>query len=106
MGTNYYSNLKIVRNAFCFLLFLGSSIAFGQEETNTEAQDSVKTGYTLGRLELPDPTSIESKYTYDPLTDRYIYTEQLGSFNINYPLILSPEEFERRVREEEMKKYF
>ncbi len=107
MGTNYYSILRKAISAFCVLFFLGSSTLFAQEEQeNTTAQDTTKTGFTMGRLELPDPNSIVSKYTYDPILDRYIYTEQLGTFNITYPLILTPEEYERRVREEEMKKYF
>ncbi len=88
------------------LLFLSSTAVIAQEEENNTEQDSTKTGFSMGRLELPDPNSIQAVYTYDPLLDRYIYTQQLGNFNINYPLILTPEEFERRVREEQMKKYF
>jgi len=34
--------------------------------TPTE-QDSTSTGYNLGNLNMPNPNSIESKYTYDPL---------------------------------------
>ncbi len=107
MGTNYYSILRKTISACCVFFFLGTVAVFGQDdEQNTTDQDSTKTGFTMGRLELPDPNSIESKYTYDPILDRYIYTQQLGSFNITYPLILTPEEYERRVRDEEMKKYF
>ena len=43
---------------------------------------------------MPNPNSIVSKYTYDPITDRYIYTETLGDFNINYPIILTPKEYQ------------
>ena len=72
-----------------FLLF--SLYSFSQ--ITPTPQDSTSTGFSLGNINMPNPSSIESKYTYDPLTDRYIYTETVGSFNINYPIILTPEEF-------------
>ncbi|WP_262420247.1 cell surface protein SprA [Flagellimonas meishanensis] len=76
------------------------------QETNEQVQDSVKTGVELGRLILENPDSIIAKYTYDPKTDRYIYTESIGDFNINYPVILTPEQYFELVRKEQMKSYF
>jgi cell surface protein SprA len=55
---------------------------------------------------MPNPNSIVSKYTYDPLTDRYIYTETVGNFNINYPIILTPAEYQRLVMQENMRMYY
>ncbi len=86
----------------CFLVV---AIAKGQETTE-QAQDSVPTGVELGRLILNNPDSIIAKYTYDPKTDRYIYTESVGDFNINYPIILTPEQYYELVRKEQMKSYF
>jgi cell surface protein SprA len=83
---------------------LFSGFSYGQ--TNPVDQDSTKTGFSLGRLSIPNPQSIISKYTYDPITDRYIYTETVGSFNINYPLILTPKEFQRLVLLEQQQKYY
>lgn len=81
------------------LIFVGvSSISFGQ--------DSTQTGSSLGRINLPSPQSIQDMYTYDPITDRYIYTKQLGDFKISYPLILTRQEYEQLIREAEMKSYF
>src|SRR5690554_4860403 len=60
----------------------------------------------MGRMDLPNPTSIENLYTYDPITDRYIYTQKLGSFKINYPVILTREEYQNLIQQEEMKAYF
>ncbi|WP_412561750.1 cell surface protein SprA [Winogradskyella sp. MIT101101] len=100
-----YTQLKSIR--FCLslvLMMLMSALAFAQEE-GTE-QDSTKTTFALGKLKMPNPSSIESKYTYDPILDRYIYTEKIGSFNINYPLILTPEEFQRLVLQERLKEYY
>ncbi|GGG34031.1 cell surface protein SprA [Bizionia arctica] len=69
-------------------------------------QDSTSTGFSLGNLNMPNPSSIESFYTYDPLTDRYIYTQSVGRFNINYPIILSPEEYRELVLQENLKAYY
>ena len=41
-----------------------------------------------------------------PLTDRYIYTETIGEFNINYPIILTPYEYEQLVVQENLKSYY
>lgn len=84
---------------------LVSIFSFAQEDNQVE-QDSTKTGFSLGTLEMPNPTSIESRYTYDPITDRYIYTESVGQFNINYPVILSPQEYQDLVSKETLKSYY
>ncbi len=86
-------------------VILMSAPAFAQEP-ETEEQDSTKTTFALGKLKMPNPNSIVSKYTYDPILDRYVYTEKIGDFNINYPLILTPEEFQRLVLEEKLKEYY
>ena len=53
------------------------------QETNEQVQDSVKTGVELGRLIMENPDSIVAKYTYDPKTNTYVYTESIGDFNVN-----------------------
>nr|WP_246277464.1 cell surface protein SprA [Winogradskyella ursingii] len=75
-------------------------------QDNEPEQDSTKTSFALGKIKMPNPNSIVSKYTYDPILDRYIYTEKIGNFNINYPLILTPEEFQRLVLQEQLKEYY
>ncbi|MFP4844179.1 cell surface protein SprA [Winogradskyella sp. PE311] len=84
-------------------MMLFSSVLSAQE---TEEQDSTKTTFAFGKLKMPNPNSIVSKYTYDPIIDRYIYSEKIGNFNINYPLILTPEEFQRLVLQEKLKEYY
>ncbi|KAB7529228.1 cell surface protein SprA [Flagellimonas olearia] len=91
---------------FVFICFLAVTSMMGQEETNEQVQDSVQTGVELGRLILENPDSIIAKYTYDPQTDRYIYTESIGDFNINYPVILTPDQYYELVRKEQMRSYF
>ena len=86
-------------------MMLASVFSFAQE-TPVEEQDSIKTGYSVGKITMPNPKSIIDAYTYDPVTNRYIYTASVDGFNIDYPLILTPEEYEKLVRKETMRKYF
>ena len=96
---------------FLFILFFAATeISYGQEtdeeETNEQEVDSVKTGFSLGKILLDNPESIVSKYIYDPQMDRYIYNEQVGEFNIGYPIILTPDQYYELIRQESIKDYF
>ena len=94
-----------LKNAVVLLsiILLGNASVFAQQ---TQPQDTTSTGFSLGTLVMPNPDSIVSKYTYDPITNRYIYTESVGSFNINYPIILTPEEFRQLVLQEKLRNYY
>ncbi len=101
--TNRHISKSIKKYYALIVVFLFSVTAWSQQPT---VQDSVKTGYDLGNIKTPNPNNIESKYTYDALTDRYIYTEKIGSFNINYPVILTPKEYYALVAKESVKAYY
>ena len=90
------------------LLFAATEFSYAQEtdEENIQQQDSVKTGFSLGKLVLENPESIVSKYIYDPNLDRYIYNESVGDFDIGYPIILTPDQYYDLVRKEGIKNYF
>ena len=85
------------------LLFFGF---FLHAQVDEEVKDSVKTGVDLGHLQLGNPQSITEAYTYDPASDRYIYTKTFDGFNINYPIILTPREYEELLTRESMRDYF
>ena len=70
------------------------------------SQDSTSNGSTMGRMDLPTPTSIQDLYTYDLITEMYIYTQIIGGFSISYPLILTPEEYRDLILNQQMKSYF
>ena len=70
------------------------------------AQDTIKTGFSTGKVQLKNPQSILSAYSYDPVTDRYIYTNSVDGFSIDYPIILTPKEYENLVLKESMRDYF
>lgn len=94
----------ISRISIC-ILFLSIGIDGYAQETET-VQDTIKKGYTKGGLQLNNPPSIIEAYTYDPVTDRYVYTNSVDGFNINYPIILTPKEYEQLVLRESMRNYF
>jgi len=100
------TNHKIYfKELFLGVLFLSfNSVLFAQ--TPVTVRDSTSTTFSFGKLNTPYPSSIESKYTYDPLTDRYFYTSTVGDFNINYPVILTPKEFQDLVVKENLKAYY
>ena len=106
MNKTNYTQLNLFR-FYCVLalmMLIGGS-TYGQEIEDQE-QDSTKTTFALGKLKMPNPDSIVTKYTYDPILDRYIYSEKIGNFNINYPLILTPGEYQNLVLQEKLKEYY
>ena len=100
---NYVTSNSLFKLLFILTIFIGGNLI--AQETDPEPEPEVTT-VTMGRMELPTPPSIQDLYVYDPITDRYIYTRTLGGFNISYPIILTPEEYQDLVLKEEMKNYF
>lgn len=108
MKTIYYTKPTSYLQKILFgLVLLLSTTVFSQvtpqEPPPTEPEP---TGYSTGKVEITDPNSIVNAYTYDPNTNRYIYTRTVDGFNINYPIILTPQEYEELVLRESMRKYF
>jgi cell surface protein SprA len=88
---------------FFILFFFYSFTVFAQDEPTTPSDT---TGYSVGKIVLNDPNSIVSAYTYDPVTNLYVYNSKFGEYNINYPQILTPKEYEEKVLRESMRNYF
>ena len=100
-------NVKAINKLQRSLALLCVLFSFSlQAQVDEEEKDSIKSGVHLGRLKIPNPVSILDKYTYDPATDRYIYTSSVDGFNINYPMILTPKQYEELVLREQMRKYY
>jgi len=98
--------MSILAQRIFGVLVLVSVMAFAQDPIPQDSVIPPQSGYSLGQLNVPNPTSITSKYTYDPFSDRYIYTESIGDFNIDYPIILTPKEYEKLVLQEHMQSYY
>lgn len=96
---SFTSNFSL-KSSCLILFFFVFSNSLAQE-----ANDTVK-GYNKGSLELPNPQSILEAYTYDPVTDKYIYTKSFDGFNVDYPIVLSPKEYYDLIQKEAIKKYF
>lgn len=93
----------LTKTHFALIVSLLTSVVVWAQQP---AQDSIKTGFDLGTIKTARPSGIESKYTYDAITDRYIYTEKIGEFNINYPVILTPKEFQELIAKENLRSYY
>ncbi|TDP60272.1 cell surface protein SprA [Flavobacterium dankookense] len=103
METNYFNTISSkLKKVFIGLAVLLSANVFSQEDE--PVKDTI--GYSTGRVEIKNPTSVVDLYTYDPITNRYIYTSTVDGFNINYPIILTPKEYEELVLRESMRDYF
>lgn len=88
---------------FLLVLFCGNAM---RGQVNQTTQDTVKTGFSVGKMEIENPPSILSAYKYDPVTDRYIYTKSVDGFSIDYPIILTPKEYEDLLLKESRRDYF
>jgi cell surface protein SprA len=88
---------------FLIILFFGF---ITQAQVNEVEEDTTKTGFSKGKIQIKDPKDILSQYTYDPITDKYIYTKTVDDFPINYPTILTSKEYEALVLKESMRNYF
>ncbi|KFF06828.1 T9SS outer membrane translocon Sov/SprA [Flavobacterium reichenbachii] len=85
------------------VLFCGNVL---RAQVNPSPQDTTKTSFTVGKVEVENPPSVLSAYRYDPITDRYIYSSTVDGFSINYPIILTPQEYEDLVLKESRRDYF
>jgi cell surface protein SprA len=91
---------------FCIILMLSFCGFVTHAQESTAIKDTVKSGYSTGKIKVKDPQSIVTAYSYDPTTDRYILSKTFGDFPTSYPSILSPNEYAERVRKESMRNYF
>ncbi|WP_026718474.1 cell surface protein SprA [Flavobacterium antarcticum] len=96
--------LKISGFLLVFLFAFEMQAQIDPEEKEP-VTDTIK-GYNSGKIEIQNPPSVVSSYTYDPITDRYIYNSKVGDFNTTYPAILTPKEYEALVLKESMRNYF
>ncbi|MEN2399090.1 cell surface protein SprA [Flavobacterium sp. MC2016-06] len=87
-----------------FLVFSCTVVSHAQIQQ--AVQDTVKKQYATGKIAFNTTNSILSGYTYDPVTDTYIYTSSLDNFSIDYPIYLTPEQYEKLKVKESMRDYF
>jgi cell surface protein SprA len=102
---DFFTQVKYTLSILFFLFGIAAQAQIDEEEENEAARDTIK-GYNTGKIEVDNPKSIVEAYTYDPATDRYIYTNKFDGFNINYPIILTPAQYQELVLRESMREYY
>ena len=99
-----YINSKITRAFIGLFIIINTGIL--AQGLPPVAKDSTSTTFSFRDLTLPDPESIESKYEYDARINRYKFSQTLDKYNVRYPLYLTPEQFQDRLRKEQIRDYF
>ena len=93
---------KIFLTSSFIIIFFSNNI-IGQKAITL---DTIENTVYLGKFKLNPPSFFVSKYTYDPLIDRYIYTTKAGEIDVGVPLILTPSQYRKLIKEENIKNYF
>nr|WP_315247241.1 cell surface protein SprA [uncultured Flavobacterium sp.] len=92
------------KKLFFILMFLCAFVS--QAQVSITVQDTVKSGFAIGKIQITNPASILSAYVYDSFTNTYVYSDSESDFSINYPLFLTPAEYESLVLKESRRNYF
>ncbi len=97
---------KTLLNKFLWIFsLLFFSIQTHAQVENEQVED--ENGRTLiGDIKIDDVQSIKDAYTYDPITDRYIYTRKIDGYDIQYPLFLTRQEYSDLIMRKTMLEYF
>ena len=93
---------RILFLSFSLVLLFNSNV-FSQKMISL---DTIENTVYLGKFKLKTPSSFKSKYTYDPILNRYIYKTKVGEIDVGIPLVLTPEQYRKRIREENIINYF
>ncbi|MCK5066498.1 MAG: cell surface protein SprA [Bacteroidales bacterium] len=97
-----------------FLIVIGFLLAFG-----ANAQDSTlhypftdRGAYPFSSsglnspLYLQNPSNVNSKIIYDPLTKKYVFSETIGSWNYRTPTLMSMEEYAKYEFRQQVNDYW
>ena len=100
------NKVSFKRKIFLTLFFLTSLYNYNLFGQKIITLDTIGNTVYLGKFKLKPPSFFISKYTYDPLIDKYIYTTKAGEIDVGIPLILNPEEYRKLIKENNIKTYF
>ena len=102
------------RYSHIFLIVIGILLAFG-----ASAQDSTlhypfndKGAYPFSSsginspLYLQNPSNVNSKIIYDPLTRKYVFSETIGSWNYRAPTLMTKEEYAKYEFRQQVNDYW
>ena len=60
----------------------------------------------LGQINVPNPSTYIENYEYDAASDLYYYNIKVGEYDISYPIILTPDEYQELILKEDLKSYY
>ncbi len=96
------SPIHILLKYLFFIILIGCPApVFAQ--VDDPADDSV---VIRGAITLKDVDTIMKMYTYDPLTDRYIYTVTNNEYNLEFPMVLTRKQYEDVLLKAAMREYY
>ena len=87
--------IKKIFPVFLGLFFLISYQSYAQVTPDEPVNDTIKK--YKGSLVLENPKSIVEAYTYNPDKNLYFYNNLFGEYNVAYPKVLTPKEYEDLV---------
>ena len=71
-----------------------------------ERKDNFSIAKPVNIIDLKDPSIIDKKVTYDPITNKYIMTEKIGEDDFQYPSYMSFDQYLKKREVEDYQKYF
>lgn len=102
-----HSRISLFIKYIFLIIFLGNlTPVMAQVEDDEEQQEQDSDVLIKGAVSLKDVDSIMKMYTYDPMTDRYIYTVTTNDFNIEYPVVLTRQQYEEILLKAAMREYY
>ena len=102
------------RYTHIFLIILGISLAIGSnaQDSTLNYPFSSKGSYPFSSsslnspLYLKNPSNINSRVIYDPLTGKYVFTETVGNWNYRNPTLMTMEEYQRYEFRQQVQDYW
>jgi cell surface protein SprA len=101
----FFTKIQYTLSVVFLILGTAATAQITEEEEYEQSRDTV-TGYSTGKIEVSNPASIVDAYTYDPISNRYILNSTFEGFNITYPVILTPEQYQELVLRENVRNYY
>ncbi|SEH89558.1 protein involved in gliding motility SprA [Paenimyroides aquimaris] len=96
------SHTYILLKYFFIIIFL-CNVTPTWAQIDEEKEDNI---IIRGAISLKDVDSIMKMYTYDPVTDKYIYTVTNNEFNLEYPMVLTRKQYEEILLNAALREYY
>src|SRR5690606_1680684 len=88
---------------YFFIIIFLCNVTPTWAQIDEEKEDNV---IIRGAISLKDVDSIMKMYTYDPVTDKYIYTVTNNEFNLEYPMVLTRKQYEEILLNAALREYY